>query len=351
MIQSRPPETTALDIPGPVPTERPQGPRCIRQRILASVLLLAGCEGPQSALVPAGVDAQALHLLFTTMLGGAIVLWLLMNGFIYWFSHRHPAAFSEIAARWLIVLGGVVTPAIMVGALLVWGLTLLPDQRIAGNGLRIRVHGEQWWWRVAYQPPGTSGPIISANEIRLPAGRRTEFILTSDRVIHSFWIPALGGKMDMFPGRETRMSLQPETPGRYRGQCAEFCGASHAWMAFEAVVMPPEEFDAWLKAEAKDARPPQQDSARKGQQIFRREGCGACHTLRGTEAVAQVGPDLTHIGNRHSIGAGRLGATLDDIALWVRHTGDLKPEVHMPAFPHLEPAELRDLASYLKGLK
>ena len=351
MNHSRPPETTALDTPGPALTERPRGPTWTRQGILASTPLLAGCEGSQSALIPAGADAQALYPLFTTMLVGAVVLWLLVNGLFYWFSHHRRAAFSENAARWLIVMGGVVAPSIVVGALLVWGLTLLPDQRAAGNGLRVEVTGEQWWWRVAYQPPGASEPIIAANEIRLPAGRRTEFILTSDRVIHSFWIPALGGKMDMFPGRETRMSLKPMKPGRYRGQCAEFCGASHAWMAFEAVVMPPEEFDAWLQAEARDARPPQQDSAHRGQTIFRREGCGACHTIRGTGAIGQVGPDLTHIGNRHSIGAGRLGATLDDIALWVRHTGDLKPEVHMPAFPHLEPAELRDLASYLKGLK
>lgn len=355
MTRTKPLGTIASDASGPALAGHLLPPAAGARRrgltLVTVALFTAGCQGRQSALAPAGADAEALHLLFTSMLAGAVVLWLGMNGLFYWFSRRNPAAFPEHHARRLILFGGVFAPTLIVGGVLVWGLTLLPDQRAPGEGLRIAVTGEQWWWRVEYLPEGDAGPVISANEIRLPAGKRTEFLLTADRFIHSFWIPALGGKMDMFPGRETRMSLKPETPGTYRGQCAEFCGASHAWMAFEAVVMPPEDFAAWLEAEAEDARTPQSESGRRGREIFRREGCGACHSIRGTEAVGQVGPDLTHVGARHSIGAGRLGASLDDIALWVAHTGELKPEVQMPAFPHLEPAELQDLARYLKELE
>lgn len=313
--------------------------------------VLAGCGGRQSALSPAGTDAQALLVLFTVMLSGAVLLWLLMNGSFYVFTHRDIKAHPERFGRLLVIGGGIVLPTLIVSSLLVWGLSILSDQNKPGDGLRIAVTAEQWWWRVEYWPEGAKQPVVSANEIRLPLGERTEFSLTSAKVIHSFWIPALGGKMDMFPGRITRMSLEPDRPGLYRGQCAEFCGASHAWMAFEAVVMPAEDFAGWLEAEARTALPPDDDQSRRGRAIFEREGCGACHRVRGTGAVGRVGPDLTHVGSRHSIGAGRLGATLDDISLWITHTEDLKPEVRMPAYPDLDAAARVDLSSYLKGLQ
>ncbi|WP_239520907.1 cytochrome c oxidase subunit II [Pseudooceanicola aestuarii] len=314
-------------------------------------LVLAGCAGRQSALNAAGEDAAAIAQLWWVLLIGAVVLWLAMNGAFFYLSRIAKGRFPEAWTRPLLIGGGIVFPTALLAGLLVWGLGLLPDQRQPGDGLRVRVTGEQWWWRVEYWPEGADQPIVSANEIRLPAGERTEFLLDSDRVIHSFWIPALGGKMDMFPGRETFLSLRPEKPGTYRGQCAEFCGASHAWMAFEAVVMPPEAFDDWLRAEARPAVPAESAAARRGAALFRSEGCGACHTVRGTAAVGQVGPDLTHVGSRLSLGAGRLGATLDDYRMWVEHTGALKPEVRMPAYSHLSDAQLDDLARYLKGLK
>ncbi|AJE49058.1 cytochrome c oxidase subunit 2 [Celeribacter indicus] len=314
-------------------------------------MVLSGCAGRQSVLDPAGTDAAALSVLFTGLLIGAVVLWLAMNGMFYYFIRRRLGTLPERYGRLVIFYGGVVTPTLLIGATLVWGLSLLPDQRLPGEGLRVRVTGEQWWWRVEYWPDGAAEPVVSANEIRLPAGRRTEFVLDSDQVIHSFWIPALGGKMDMFPGRETRMSLHPETPGVYRGQCAEFCGTSHAWMAFETVVMPEEEFEDWLAAEAEDARPPASAAAERGAALFRREGCGACHAVRGTDAIGQVGPDLTHLGARHSIGAARIGTSTEEIAAWIRDAGAFKPDVRMPAYPDLTDAESRDIALYLKDLK
>lgn len=214
----------------------------------------------------------------------------------------------------------------------------------------VRVTGEQWWWRVEYWPEGATDPIVTANEIRLPVGARTEFRLTSDRVIHSFWIPSLGGKMDMFPGRETILSLHPQAEGVFRGQCAEFCGASHAWMSFAAITMPPEEFDAWLAAEAEDAAPPADAAARRGQAVFQAQGCGACHAIRGTPAAGQVGPDLTHLGSRLTLGAGRTPLTLEDLSAWIDHTEALKPEVRMPSYD-LSERDLADLSLYLKGLK
>lgn len=332
---------------------RPVSTRALRLRLGAGALLLvlAGCDYRQSALLSGGEDGAALAVLFFTMLTGAVVLWIALNGLFFFVTRVHTVKMSASLANWLIIGGGLVLPTVLLGVLLVWGLGMLPDQRQAGDGLTIRVTAEQWWWRVEYWPEGAEAPVTSANEIRLPVGERVEFRLDSKSFIHSFWIPALGGKMDMFPGRETRMSLKAVEPGVFRGQCAEFCGASHAWMAFEAVAMTPEDFTAWLEAEAGDAATPEGEVAQAGAAIFAREGCGACHTVRGTQHVGRVGPDLTHVGGRLSLGAGRLGVRLEDFALWVKHTGDLKPEVEMPEYDHLDDGELTALATYLEGLE
>nr|WP_255553745.1 cytochrome c oxidase subunit II [Maritimibacter sp. DP1N21-5] len=310
---------------------------------------LVGCGREQSTLNPSGQDAQSIATLFWVMLAGAVVLWLLVNGAFYYMSRVRPGEMNERYARHILIGGGIVLPVVVLTSLLVWGLSLLPDPRQPGDGLVVRVTGEQWWWRVEYWPDGAEAPIVSANELRLPVGQRTEIHLTADRVIHSFWVPALGGKMDMFPGRETMISLAPEKVGTFRGQCAEFCGASHAWMAFAAVVMEPGDFDDWLEAEATDAVPPATEAARRGATVFQEQGCGACHTVRGTDAVGQVGPDLTHVGGRESLGAGRLKVTREDISAWISHTEDLKPEVRMPSYD-LAPDALEDLARYLEGL-
>ena len=285
------------------------------------------------------------------MLAGAVVLWLLVNGLFFFITRINTQKFSRRWAEALIIGGGVLFPTIVLAVLLSYSLSLMPAARAGGDGLRVRVYGEQWWWRVEYLPHGASEPIVSANEVRLPAGQRTEILLASDTVIHSFWIPSLGGKTDMFPGRETRMSLEPTVPGIYRGQCAEFCGASHALMAFETVVLEPDAFSEWLEHAASDAVPPEGELARAGAALFAAEGCGACHTIRGTEARGKVGPDLTHVGSRLSVGAGILPNEPEDFAHWVADTEAIKPGVEMPSYGHLDADALLALGHYLESLQ
>jgi len=318
---------------------------------LVPVLGLVGCSGRQSALSPAGEDAAWLHDLWIVMLVGAIVLWIGLNGLFFVITRISPRKWPETYVNPLIIGGGVLLPTVLVGALLAYGLSMMPKMRADGDGLVVKVRAEEWWWRVEYWPSGADAPIVAANEIRLPAGQRTELRLDANKYIHSFWVPALGGKMDMFPGRETVLTLRPEIPGIYRGQCAEFCGPSHALMAFEAVIQTPEDFAVWLEAEAAPANPPATPEAQRGEVIFRDEGCGACHAVRGTEFTGLVGPDLTHLGSRHSLAAGTLTVTRDDLMAWVAHTGDIKPAVAMPAYDWLAEAQLSDLAAYLEGLK
>src|SRR5690606_37438883 len=186
--------------------------------------------------------------------------------------------------------------------------------------LRVRVTGEQYWWRVEYQVSGDA-PVTLANEVRLPVGEPVEFELLSPDVIHSFWIPALGGKIDMIPGRTNRLRLTPARVGEFRGVCAEFCGTAHAWMAFPVVVMEPVAFDAWLEHQRADAAPTAPaENIRRGEALFLGTGCGACHTVRGTPADGVVGPDLTHVGSRLSLGAGVLKNEPEDFVRWIADT-------------------------------
>jgi cytochrome c oxidase subunit 2 len=223
-------------------------------------------------------------------------------------------------------------------------------QTATDAGIRIAVSGEQWWWRVRYLP-SQGEPVESANEIRLPAGERVEFILTSPDVIHSFWIPSLGGKVDMIPGRTTTLMLEPTRPGVYRGACAEYCGTSHALMNFMVVVMEPDEFDRWLERQAAPLQAPAGQTALQGQQAFLKNGCGACHTIRGTAADGGVGPDLTHVGSRKSLGAAILPNTRQAFIRWIGHTQDIKPDVNMPSFGMLQDDERAAIATYLSGLQ
>ena len=327
-----------------------------RRVVAAATVLLAGCEGRQSALAPAGREAAELATLFWWMLAGAIVLWSFMNGLFLYVTRLNPKPLSRRVAESIIIGGGILFPTVVLGALLTYSLDLMPRQRAEGEaGLSMDVSGERFWWRVAYLPEagpeGGGEPIVAANEIRLPVGRRTEIRLSSDDVIHSFWLPALAGKVDMFPGRDTRIALEPTATGRFRGQCAEFCGASHALMGFEAVVMEPGDFDAWLAHQKSDAAAPADAEAERGLDVFLSEGCGACHAVRGTPANGRFGPDLTHVGGRESLGAGILPVEPDAFARWIAHTDVVKPEVDMPSYEHLDEASLAALATYLDSLK
>jgi cytochrome c oxidase subunit 2 len=319
------------------------------------IALLPGCDSARSALAPAGTEAHDVAQLFWVMVIGAAIVWTAVIGVALYVSRAGHGAREDRAVRWLIVGGGVITPTLVLGALLIYGLQLMPQLREPGSadGLRVEVSGEQWWWRVRYVRNGGAGPIDVelANEIRLPLGRRTEFRLGSPDVIHSFWIPALGGKVDMTPGRITTLVLEPTRAGTYRGVCAEFCGASHAFMEFEAVVMEPGAFEAWLQQQSAPAIAPVSASARRGLQVFERNGCGACHRVRGTDFDGPVGPDLTHVGSRLGLAAGTLPNDAAGFRRWITRTHALKPDALMPAFDMLPAEELDDLALYMESLQ
>jgi cytochrome c oxidase subunit 2 len=355
--------------------------------VLSGTAIIAGCSGVQSALEPAGRGAGTIAALFWWMAAIAVVVWILMAALtIYVMTRRE----SHDRSFWLwIIFGGAGVPTIVLTVLVVFTLGMIPElvAPAPANSLTIDVHGAQWWWRVRYRLPGedidahsTGPPVIAthepplegsldepaignfvelANEIRLPVNRPVQFFLKSEDVIHSFWIPSLGGKIDMIPGRTTRLSLTPSKIGVYRGVCAEYCGASHAMMSFYVVVMEEEDFDRWLQQQVAIPAAPVESLPRRGQELFLSMGCGACHTVRGTAADGVIGPDLTYVGGRLSLAAGTLtggnanepSRDRDAFVEWLEHPHHFKPDVVMPAFGMLPDEELRAIAAYLESLQ
>jgi cytochrome c oxidase subunit 2 len=245
--------------------------------------------------------------------------------------------------------------AVLAAALLLVFLSIasfMTDRAIAraspGDALTIEVTGYRWWWQARY---GTAPDVTfdTANEIHVPTGRPVLLQLRSADVIHSFWAPSLQGKKDLIPGRTGELRFQVDRPGRYRGQCAEFCGLEHATMAFEVVADAPAAYAAWEQSQLKpavDAGP----STAHGREVFLSSSCGTCHTVRGTDAAATVGPDLTHLASRRTIAAGTLPNDAAALRRWIRDPQALKPGANMPP-SELSDADLTALAAWLETLR
>lgn len=323
-------------------------------RTLPAGLLFAfmcSCSDRQSTLDPTGEEAQSIHTLFLVMTSGAVVIWLLVVGLMLHAMRTHRRPHREEGSQALILWGGAVFPSVVLLALLTYVLWLMPNIRpwfeSSAAGPRIEVTGEQYWWRVRYLDSEGKPLFETANEVRLPAGQETVFVLRARDVIHSFWIPSLGGKMDMIPGRTNSLSLKPTRPGAYRGPCAEFCGTSHTLMAITAVVIDRPDYDAWIAARMNRTSVP----GSEGAALFVKHGCPACHAIDGTDARGRIGPDLTALAERETIGAGTLANTPENIARFIRNPAAIKPGATMPAFDMLPPAEVDALAAWLGGLE
>ena len=218
---------------------------------LSAALALAGCREGQPVLFAHSLEAEAIaRLAWVLFLGGGAILLLVVAA--VWTAIRGPSAMRRyLATPRMVIAGGIAFPAVVLTALLFLNVTLMHSAARAPSDkpgiVPITVSGEQWWWRVAYAAPGGAA-FESANEIRIPVGRDIVFTLRSADVIHSFWIPSLGGKVDMVPGRDTRLRVHATRPGVFRGPCAEYCGGAHALMALQVTAIQPHEFDAWLSA-------------------------------------------------------------------------------------------------------
>ncbi|MBP2302442.1 cytochrome c oxidase subunit II [Azospirillum picis] len=312
--------------------------------------VLAACEGRQSALDAAGAAARDILVTGWALFVGGTVIFLAVMGLALYAALARPERFPG-RLSW-VVGGGLLFPVVTLTALQIheFGLArrlavLAPDPALV-----VEVTGVMWWWDVRYHADGAD-PVRGANEIVLPAGRPVELRVTSADVIHSFWVPSLAGKIDMIPGHVNRLPVVAERPGLYRGQCAEYCGAQHALMAFDVRVLPAGEFDAWLAARRRPPPEPATPELARGRDAFFAVGCHACHAVHGTAADGLVGPDLSGIGARPSLAAGTLPNRVETIAAWIQAAQHIKPESRMPSFDVMDGDTLHAMAAWLESLK
>jgi cytochrome c oxidase subunit 2 len=300
-------------------------------------------DGIQSVLNPQGPDAALIaEISWVLFIGGALIFVGVMALAAYAVLAKRESA-ARLAPRMLIVGGGIVFPAVTLFVLLIYSLARAASLHpVDDNALRIEVVGEQWWWRVHYLDADGRRDFATANEIRVPVGRPVELQLKSADVIHSFWVPVLAGKLDMIPGRTNRLRVRADRAGEFRGQCAEYCGGPHAFMALYVVAEEADRYERWAQSQRRPAA--------AGNALFLSQ-CAGCHTVRGTPAAGVLGPDLTHVGSRLTIGAGLLPNNAGALAGWIASSQHLKPGNLMPAFAHLPGEELRALAGYLENLK
>ena len=204
----------------------------------------------------------------------------------------------------------------------------------------------QWWWEIQYP----AARVTTANDLHLPVGAKQLVELRSADVIHDFWVPRLGRKLDMVPGHPVRLWLAPDSAGTYSGACAEYCGAEHAWMRLRVTAEPPATFAAWLAAQQRPAAATLGDSAAQGARLYASLTCVNCHAIQGSSDTARVGPDLTHVATRPTLAAERLPNTPENLRRWLAEPDVLKPGSHMPNL-HLSDRDLDLLVSYLLTLR
>lgn len=307
----------------------------------------------QSAANPTGAHAAItgdLFQLFLGVTGFFFLLVLLFLGWAIWRKDRGGESERRMSLT-VTIWAGLIT-------LSLFGLTIasyVADRRLAFAGtemepIRIKVTAQQWWWAVDYQDPVPSNIFATANEIHLPAGQPAQIELVADDVVHSLWIPNLAGKRDLIPGRSADLRLLPRKVGRYRAQCAEFCGLQHAHMALDVIVDTPEDYAAWKARSIQPAPAPRTAEQRHGYDIVIGRQCAGCHAITGTPAFGRVGPDLTRVASRASLAAGTGPNVRAWLERWIADPQAIKPGNRMPRID-LSGAELRAVSAYLETLR
>ncbi|MBC7160361.1 MAG: c-type cytochrome [Porphyrobacter sp.] len=311
---------------------------------------------PPPMLDPAGPYAAPVTTLAWVLIAIGLVVTAIIVAALY-VAWRGPERWRRaLGGERAVWIGGIAFPALVLTALLVWGLMLTASlsSPITGTERRIRVTGEMWWFRVDYLGPDGAVIARDANEIHLPVGEPVVLELRSADVIHSFWVPHLSGKKDMIPGRTTLLRLEADRPGRWGGVCAEYCGGPHALMGFVAVTHEPEAYRRWLAGRMIGRPRPSGEplavagDPALGRQLFMDSGCGACHRVAGTQANGLAGPDLTHLGSRLTLGAGILPNHRGTLIGWIGDSQSIKPGNRMPSYDRLSAEQLDAIAAWLE---
>lgn len=311
--------------------------------LLPLALLATGCGSKQNALHPESPPAHGIATIWWIMLAGSAVGLALIVALLVAAWVKRDVEGADRPGTITVIALGIVTPILVLAALFSYSDIFLirgtspPAAAAATNELSVHVISHQFWWEVRY--PGSG--VVTANEIHIPVRTHVLVYVHSEDVIHSFWVPELNRKIDVFPDQVNRVELYADKVGRYRGQCAEFCGLQHAHMGFYVFAQPQAQFANWLRAQARPAK--------RFNALFDAK-CSSCHAIQGTPAHAHVGPDLTHVGSRTSLASLTIPNTPVHMAQWLRNTQQVKPGSQMPDL-NLSDAQVRQLTRYLESLK
>lgn len=320
--------------------------------LLLIVLFAVACNDPQSTVNPKSDNADSVQSLYL------LVFWLGMLVFVgvtlaavvfaFVFRERPGRQARQIHGNTRLEILWTFIPVVILVVMAVPTFQVIIDTTgdPPSDSLVIVATGHQWWFEFAYPGQG----VTTANELHIPVNRPVSIKLLSDDVIHSFWVPQLSGKTDMVPGHENSLFFTPNEIGEYRGQCAEFCGTSHANMRFRVFVDSQEDFDAWVASTLAERIEPSDELATAGEQVFTTSACIGCHTVRGTVAAARVGPELTHFGSRDTVASGIMDNTPENVARWLRDPPAVKPGSKMPNL-NLTEDQIQKLVAYLESLK
>ncbi|HSM57776.1 MAG TPA: cytochrome c oxidase subunit II [Candidatus Sulfomarinibacteraceae bacterium] len=320
---------------------------------LLLLLLLSGCvENRANMLNAAGPAAARINVLWWLMFGLGALVYLAVMAYMLLALFRRRGSLEDAPqpaeGANIVVWGGAIIPAlILIGVFgaTVYTMDALREPHIPDD-MVVEVVGHQWWWEVRYPQQ----QITTANEIIIPAGRPVAFKLTSNDVIHSFWVPELHGKLDLLPEKVNTFWLQADEPGVYLGECAEFCGVQHTKMQFLVIAVGDDEFRDWTEQMAQPAPEPAGELARRGQQVFLDSSCIYCHAVQGTDATGALGPDLTHLASRRTLAAGTVPNTRGNLAGWIVDPQSIKPGSLMPPTT-LSGPDLQALLAYLETLE
>jgi len=333
--------------------------RVVQLAIIEAALGLAG-GGPASAnsplgyLTAAGPKSQTVLPLTWTLLGLSVAVVLVMSALVLWgIWRRAPESTPESSigrgpGGLALIRAGIAATVVALFASVVGTMIVLADvsKPATKPALTIDVTAKQWWWDVRYEPTEPDLTFTTANEIHIPVGKSVAINLRSSDVIHSFWVPALSGKMDAVPGQVNTTWIEASKPGTYLGQCSEFCGTQHARMGFRIVAETEKAFSAWCQAQLQPAHSADGNpSLVEGQTKFMQR-CAACHALRGTDAGGVYGPDLTHLMTRKTLAAGTVPNSPGYLSAWIADPQGIKPGTRMPSVD-LSGPDLQAIRTYL----
>lgn len=301
---------------------------------------------------PVTQEARDILSSFYIVLGVSAVIFVIVAGLVVYSlirfrrrKGREPKQFSENVR--LEVLWISIPLLIVIGLFIVAVRTMSRvNPPVLGNMPDLTVVAHQWWWELHYPQSG----VTAANEIHVPVGKHLLFRFDSADVIHGFWVPAFGQKIDVIPGHPNYMWLTITRPGLYLGTCNSFCGMGHAAMRIRVFAQSPEDFSAWIEHQRQPASPPTEVGATKGAEVFKEKNCINCHSIAGLMTKGRVAPDLTHVGSRTTLASGTIPNTTENLAKWLKNPQSAKKGALMPDIG-LEPDQIKYLTSYLEGLK